>query len=153
MSRFNSNSYDPQTKIATVGTGQKWETVYAALEQYNVSVAGGRIADVGVGGFTLGGGYSWISNQVGLTCDTVVEFEAVLPTGKIVTVNKSSYPDLFFGLKVSKFLRTQDPNFLNSSAQGGGNQFGIVTTFKFNTHVQPAVYVSFFFTPTLRPQL
>jgi hypothetical protein len=100
MSRFNSTSYDPTTKIATLGTGQKWEKAYAALAAHNVSVAGGRISDVGVGGFALGGGYSWFANQVGLTIDTIVEFELVTPTGQILTVNNGTNPDLFFGLKV-----------------------------------------------------
>jgi FAD/FMN-containing dehydrogenase len=100
MSRFNNTSYDPATKVATIGTGQKWETVYAALAPHNVSVAGGRIADVGVGGFTLGGGYSWFANQIGLSIDTAVEFELVTPTGSILTVNNSTNTDLFFGLKV-----------------------------------------------------
>jgi FAD/FMN-containing dehydrogenase len=38
-----------------VGPGQRWENVYAALQPYNASVAGGRAGTVGVGGSTLGG--------------------------------------------------------------------------------------------------
>lgn len=100
LARFNKTTYDPATKIATLQTGQLWETAYRQLEPYNVSVAGGRVSGVGVGGFTLGGGYSWITNQVGLSCDTVLEYELVTPTGQILTVNNGSHPDLFFGLKV-----------------------------------------------------
>jgi hypothetical protein len=40
------------------GTGLKWEEVYTAIEQYGISVLGGRITGVGVGGVTLGGGKS-----------------------------------------------------------------------------------------------
>lgn len=54
----------------------------------------------GVGGLTLGGGYSWKTNQVGLTIDTIVSYDLVLPTGKQVHVTNTSYPDLFFALKV-----------------------------------------------------
>jgi hypothetical protein len=68
----------------------------------------------GVGGFSLGGGYSWLSNQYGLTCDTVVSYNIVLPNGTITTVD-SSNADLFFALK------------------GGLNRFGIVTSIVFNT--------------------
>jgi hypothetical protein len=40
------------------GTDLKWEEVYAAIEQHGVSVLGGRVTGVGVGGVTLGGGES-----------------------------------------------------------------------------------------------
>ena len=61
---------------------------------------------LGVGGFSLGGGYSWKTNQVGLTIDTIVGFDLVLPTGKAVQVTSKSNPDLFFALKVyEKLLR------------------------------------------------
>ena len=56
MSRFNSTTFDPETNLATIGTGQIYDEVYLKLEPYNVSVPGARIAGVGVGGFTLGGG-------------------------------------------------------------------------------------------------
>lgn len=39
--------------------------MYAALEPHGVNVVGGRVSGVGVGGLTLGGGYSWLSNQYG----------------------------------------------------------------------------------------
>lgn len=38
--------------------------VYSILEKINITVSGGRIDGVGVGGFLLGGGYSYLSSQV-----------------------------------------------------------------------------------------
>ncbi|CAE6425123.1 unnamed protein product [Rhizoctonia solani] len=93
------------------GSGLIWDDVYAALEPHGVNVVGGRVTGVGVGGFTLGGGYSWLSNQYGLTIDTITAFEVVLPNGTITTATETQNPDLFFGLK------------------GGFNNFGIVTKF------------------------
>ena len=69
-----------------------------------------RIA--GVGGFALGGGWSWKSNQYGLTIDTITAFDVVTATGKILHVTESSEPDLFFGLKVSIFF-TSDTERVN----------------------------------------
>lgn len=46
-------------------------------------------------------GYSWKSNQYGLTVDTVTAYELVKPNGDIVTVTQDSDSELFFGLKVS----------------------------------------------------
>ena len=44
-------------------------------------------------------GYSFKTNQYGLSLDTVVGFNLVLPNGTIAYVTESTHPDLFFGLK------------------------------------------------------
>ncbi|KAG6839526.1 hypothetical protein C0991_001860 [Blastosporella zonata] len=122
MSRFSQVTYDATSGTAVVGSGLIWDDVYAALAPYNVNVVGGRVTGVGVAGFTLGGGYSWLTNQYGLTIDTVVAYELVKPNGDIVTVTETSDPDIFFGLR------------------GGGNNFGIVTRFTLKTFPQGQVW-------------
>ncbi|CAE6460244.1 unnamed protein product [Rhizoctonia solani] len=116
--KFSQVTYHPAPLAADgsvgtvdIGSGLVWDSVYAALEPHGVNVVGGRVTGVGVGGFTLGGGYSWLSNQYGLTIDTVTAFEVVLPNGTVTTATETTNPDLFFGLK------------------GGFNNFGIVTKF------------------------
>jgi FAD/FMN-containing dehydrogenase len=103
----------------TFGAGLTWDKVYEALEPHGVNVAGGRAPGVGVGGLILGGGvlkilrsprlsiddvvylgYSWHTNQYGLTIDTVEAFELVKPNGEVVEVTHESDPELFFALKV-----------------------------------------------------
>ncbi|KAF5369611.1 hypothetical protein D9757_010448 [Collybiopsis confluens] len=111
MTAFDNVSYDSTTSTVKIGTGQSWDVVYAKLESLEVTVAGGRVPGVGVGGLALGGGFSWITDQHGLTVDTMVAFDLVLPNGTFVQVNNASNPDLFFALK------------------GGFNNFGIVTSF------------------------
>ncbi|KAI0727409.1 FAD dependent oxidoreductase [Fomitopsis betulina] len=122
MKRFTEVTYDAGAGVAKIGAGNIWDNVYAALEPYNVSVVGGRVSGIGVTGFTLGGGYSFKSNQYGLTIDTVVGFEVVLPTGIVVNATENENPDLFWGLK------------------GGFNNFGVVTTLYLETHPQTAVW-------------
>ena len=46
-------------------------------------------------------GFSWLTNQHGLTVDNVEAFELVKPNGDIVYVTRDSEEDLFFALKVS----------------------------------------------------
>ena len=55
MSLFDTLSYDAAANVAIVGAGQRWANVYAHLDQGNVTVVGGRVLDVGVGGLTQGG--------------------------------------------------------------------------------------------------
>ena len=38
-----------------VGAGNHWADVYSRLDSLGLSVLGGRVADIGVGGLTLGG--------------------------------------------------------------------------------------------------
>ncbi|OSD00999.1 FAD-binding domain-containing protein [Trametes coccinea BRFM310] len=122
MYRFSEVNYDAAAGVAEVGAGLIWDDVYTALEPYAVSVVGGRVSGVGVAGFTLGGGYSWKTNQFGLTVDNLSGFELVLPNGTVAAVTQDSYPDLFWGLK------------------GGFNNFGIVTKFNLTTHPQTEVW-------------
>ncbi|KAF9474837.1 FAD-binding domain-containing protein [Pholiota conissans] len=122
MSRFSEVNYNSSSQTADVGAGLVWDDVYAALEPFGVNVVGGRVTGIGVAGFTLGGGYSWKSNQFGLAVDNVIAFELVLPNGRITTVTEKSDPSLFFGLK------------------GGENNFGIVTKFKLKTFPQTEVW-------------
>ena len=60
-SAFKSIEYDEKAETVKFGAGLKWDELYAALEKYGVSVPGGRMPGVGVGGFILGGG-EWSSN-------------------------------------------------------------------------------------------
>lgn len=48
----------------------------------------------------LSAGYSWLTNQYGLTLDNIIGYELVLPDGEITSVTEASQPDLFFSLKV-----------------------------------------------------
>ena len=75
MRRFRNIVYHPNEQTVDVGSGLIWDDVYQALEPYNVTVVGGRISGVGVAGLTLGGGYSWKTNQYGLSSDNIVEYE------------------------------------------------------------------------------
>lgn len=57
MAGFNEVVYDAARNIATVGAGLKWGDVYGQLDKFNVTVVGGRVLDVGVGGLILGSEY------------------------------------------------------------------------------------------------
>ncbi|KAL8339721.1 hypothetical protein RB601_006026 [Gaeumannomyces tritici] len=112
----------PDGKRVDLGPALKWGAVYKHLAQHNLTAPGGRLSPVGVPGLLLGGGVSFIGNQVGWAADNVVEYEVVLASGDVVKVNKDASPDLFWALK------------------GGSANFGIVTKFTVNTFPSTTVY-------------
>jgi FAD/FMN-containing dehydrogenase len=109
LSGLNGISVSHDRSTVSVGPGNRWATVYAALDPLNLTVAGGRVASVGVGGLTTGGGISFMSPRVGFTCDTVSNYEVVLADGSIVNANAKQNTDLLIALR------------------GGSNNFGVVT--------------------------
>lgn len=76
LARFDEVTLSKDKKIAAVGGGNVWGTVYEALEPHNLTAIGGRLYDVGVGGLTLGGGVSYFSNSYGWACDNVDSYDA-----------------------------------------------------------------------------
>ncbi|OAA36792.1 FAD binding domain protein [Beauveria brongniartii RCEF 3172] len=106
-----SGSSNGSSGTVFVGPGNCWGRVYGELEPRGLAVAGGRVDSVGVGGFTLGGGISFLSPRHGWAVDNVV-----LPNGTITNASVSVNPDLYFALR------------------GGGSSFGIVTRFEFEAH-------------------
>ncbi|CAN9482313.1 unnamed protein product [Alternaria alternata] len=115
LQKLNAISVSDDKKVASIGPGQKWGKVYEALDPHELSVIGGRIPQVGVGGLILGGGFFHFSGKYGLAADNVKDFEVVLANGSVVNANADSNSDLFWALK------------------GGGPNFGIVTKFDMYT--------------------
>lgn len=52
---LTSLSFSADKSTVTFGAGNTWDGVYGAAAKYNLTVAGGRAAGVGVGGLLLGG--------------------------------------------------------------------------------------------------
>jgi FAD/FMN-containing dehydrogenase len=99
------------TAIAYSG-GATWKQVTDTTSNTGFTAVGARVGDVGVGGFSSGGGIGFLAGAYGYAIDRLRALEIVLMSGKIVlATNTNEYSDLFWAI------------------QGGGGQFGIVTTF------------------------
>ena len=115
MAAFQQVDISLDRAKTSVGPGNRWGDVYPKLDAQGLAIPGGRNAKVGVGGLITGGGVSFFSGRVGFVCNNIINYELVLPFGKVVNVNASSSQDLFKALK------------------GGSNNFGIVTRFDIQT--------------------
>lgn len=73
--RMKSVDIAPDQQSVRLGAGHVLHSLYTGLERYNLSTTGGRVADVGLGGFALGGGLSNFSPKYGLAVDNVFEYE------------------------------------------------------------------------------
>ncbi|QDS75537.1 hypothetical protein FKW77_005382 [Venturia effusa] len=116
-SNLNEVIYNRPSQTIRFGPGQSWENITDALKPYGVAVVGGRLGNVGVGGYMQGGGLSFMSTEYGWAADNVVEYEVVLSSGEIVKATNTTNSDLFDSLK------------------GGGSSFGIVTSY--TVHARP----------------
>ena len=57
MTRFNEIVIHKESGTVDVGAGLTWTEVYKHLVPKGLNVVGGRLNGVGLGGFTLGGGW------------------------------------------------------------------------------------------------
>ncbi|KAF2703916.1 FAD-binding domain-containing protein [Pleomassaria siparia CBS 279.74] len=133
---LNEVTFNRSSMTVRVGPGNDWQDVHEALQDDGVTVVGGRIGEVGVGGYVLGGGLSFLSAQYGWAANNIVEYEVVLANATIVTASNTSNPDLYKALK------------------GGGNNYGIVTTYTMVAHPQGKIWGgNLVFTADKAPQM
>ena len=109
---------------AVIGTGARLIDVYTALAGAGRCLPAGTCPSVGIAGLTLGGGIGVLSRKYGLTCDRLVSATVVTADTTARTVSASAEPDLFWALR-----------------GGGGGNFGIVTSFTFDTVPAPELTV------------
>jgi FAD/FMN-containing dehydrogenase len=107
---------DTSNSTVRVGGGNLWREVDHATHLFGLAVPAGIISSTGVGGLTLGGGVGHLSRKYGLTIDNLLEADMVLADGSFVTVDANQNIDLFWAIR------------------GGGGNFGVVTSFKFQAH-------------------
>jgi FAD/FMN-containing dehydrogenase len=100
---------DPTTRRAWIAAGALARDVVAAAAPHGLSFLSGSSPDVGVVGYTLGGGIGWLARRFGLACNTVTAAEVVTADGSVRRVDRDHDPELFWALR------------------GGGGSFAAVT--------------------------
>ncbi|KAJ1305443.1 hypothetical protein OPQ81_000453 [Rhizoctonia solani] len=127
LSKLTEVTVSDDKASVVVGAGNRWGDIYTKTGEHNVTVTGGRISKVGVSGFLLGGGLSFLMHAEGFAANNVLSMRVVLANGKIATVTKESSGDLFKALK------------------GGTGNFGIVISFNLQTHPVNDIYAGYLY--------
>lgn len=107
--RLRGIDIDANAGIVRVEAGVIWSEAAEAAGHCGLAMLAGSSPDVGVVGYTLGGGLSWLSRKHGLACNSVEAIELVSGDGRYLRVDSDHEPELFWALR------------------GGGGSFGVVT--------------------------
>ena len=119
LHRLRGVEIDPTQRSARAEAGVIWSEVVEAAAEHGLAALAGSSPDVGVVGYTLGGGLSWLSRKYGIGANQVTAAEIVTADGTLRRVDRENEPDLFWAIR------------------GGGGDFGIVTALEFDLFPLP----------------
>lgn len=108
-SQLTGAQVNPAARTVRVAAGTRWRDVLAATTPHGLAPLNGSAPDVGVTGYTLGGGLGPLGRLFGYAVSTVRSLEVVTADGVGRQVDAKKEPDLFWALR------------------GGRDNFGIVT--------------------------
>lgn len=131
-SRMTGVTIDAEARTARVCAGAVWRDVTVPAAEHGLAALAGAADDVGVVGYTLGGGIGWLARRYGLTANSVLAVEVVTADGELRRVDADRHPELFWALR------------------GGGGSFGIVTALEFRLYPVDRVYAGALFWPVER---
>jgi FAD/FMN-containing dehydrogenase len=107
--RLTGVEIDAEARVARVAAGAVWRDVVDAGVEHGLTALHGSAGDVGVVGYSLGGGVGWLARKHGLASSSVLSARVVTADGDVVRADPESHADLFWALR------------------GGGGSFGVVT--------------------------
>ena len=119
----------PRRRPPASQAGTLWIEVTEASSPHGLFPLSGSSPDVGVVGYTLGGGLSWLARKHGLAANNVTAIEVVTPDGELVRATADEHADLFWALR------------------GGGGNFGVVTALEFRLFPYGEVYAGMMICP------
>jgi FAD binding domain len=130
--RLRGIEIDPETRVARVDAGVRSLELVEAAARHGLSPLPGSSPDVGVVGYTLGGGLSWFGRKYGLAANSVHAIELVTADGRFVRADREHESDLFWALR------------------GGGGTFGVVVALELRLVPVSEVYAGVLWWPIER---
>jgi FAD/FMN-containing dehydrogenase len=132
LARMRGVEIDPDERIARVQAGALWQEVTDEAVRHGLVGLAGSSPDVGVVGYSLGGGISWLARKHGFSANSVVAIELVTANGRHVRTDAQNEPELFWALR------------------GGGGSFGVVTAVEIKLYPVAEVYAGWLIFPQER---
>ncbi len=111
--RMDGVRIDPVARRARVEAGVLWEAAVDAAAEHGLAALHGSSPDVGIVGYSLGGGMGWLARRHGLQAHRITAAQVVTADGEIVEADEEREPELLWALR------------------GGGGNFGVVTELEF----------------------
>jgi FAD/FMN-containing dehydrogenase len=119
---LGSVEIDADAGKARVGAGALWGDVIPRASEFGLAALHGSAPNVGIAGYTLGGGLSFYVRKHGLACNRVTAMELVAASGEQIRVDAKNESDLFWAVR------------------GGGGSFGVVTALEFDLLRLPEIF-------------
>jgi len=129
LAPMKSVRVDPHARTVRADGGCTWGGFNHATYAFGMATTGGIIASTGIAGLTLGGGIGYLTRAFGLSCDNLISADVVTADGRFLVASKRQNEDLFWAL------------------QGGGGNFGVVTSFEYQLHPVKDIVAGLFFFP------
>ena len=120
--RMGQVSVDAAACTARAEAGALWGELAVAAGEHGLAGLAGSSPDVGVVGYSLGGGIGWLTRKYGLAANSIVAAEVVTADGELVRADADHHADLFWALR------------------GGGGSFGVVTALELELKPVPEIY-------------
>ena len=130
--RMRGVDIDPEVQRARVLAGTLADELATAAGEHGLAYLAGTSPDVGVLGYTLGGGFNWMIRRHGFACNSVVGAEIVTADGRLRRVDSDNDADLFWAIR------------------GGGGNFGAVTALECALYPVAEIYAGCLFWPIER---
>ena len=115
-SRLRGVEIDPRGLRARARGGTLWGEVVPQAAAHGLAALHGSSPTVGVAGYSLGGGLSWLARRHGLQANNLTAVELVTAGGEFVRADDEHEAELFWALR------------------GGGGNFGVVTALEFRLY-------------------
>ena len=114
LTNMTGKRLDADRQVCWAQTGNRWHDIYIYLQATNTGFIpiGGGCPTVGIPGFMLGGGLSFVSRSYGLSVDNLVSIDIVTPDGELRTISADS-------------KSKEDKDLWWACRGGGGGNFGI----------------------------
>jgi FAD/FMN-containing dehydrogenase len=123
---------DPVARSARAEAGALWQDVTVPAGEHGLAALAGSSPDVGVTGYTLGGGIGWLARRYGLAANSVTAADLVTPDGRLVRADAGHESDLFWAVR------------------GGGGSVGVVTALEMRLYPVRELYAGALFFPIQR---